>query len=231
MRSLSANTKHLVLAYYNRHYKYVLSDLLHVYGNVSLRTLATISQLKISGVDNDTLVITFAVPGVPSPIDKVIIIPELADNSNASVMERLNKMIIDAAAKRQLSIVQVKKSLAPSTIADILVLLAVPLPLVCYFYRPLLHYIPIIGSLLYDKDNYLLIIIALELCIHMCESIVFLRPKLRYYRVPTDCQIEYYFWGILEGYSPVRRLNQYGTPLEAATTHKLLSMKQIDMAN
>ncbi|GMM57226.1 hypothetical protein DAKH74_038420 [Maudiozyma humilis] len=218
----------LLITHYNKDYSHLLADVLRFYGSVAPATLQRASQLRITSLDGTegTVVVTFNVPEMPLPIDKVILLPKEETKSSsggsstpaASAARRLDAMLLSAAAQSGRSVIQVSTCLAPSTIADLLVLLAVPLPLLCYFYRPLLYYLPLVGSILapyLDNDKVLLLITAAELLCHATEAAVFLCPVLWHYRVPADMQVEWYFWSLLEGYSPVRRMHAYAQPREA----------------
>lgn len=219
----------LLITHYNKDYSHLLGDVLRFYGGVSADTLKRASQLRITALDGSegTVVVTFNVPEMPIPIDKVILLPGSAQGSGSatSAAQRLDTMLISAAEQSGKSIAQVRTCIAPNTLADILVLLAVPLPLLCYFFRPLLYYLPLVGSLLapyLDNDTVLLLITVAELLCHATEGYIFLRPVLAYYRVPADMQVEWYFWSLLEGYSPVRRIHAYAATREAKARSGLI---------
>lgn len=55
----------------------------------------------------------------------------------------------------------------------------------------------------------------LEVLMHLAETLIFLRPKLQFYRVPPDFLIEWYLFGILEGFAPVKRLSRMASRVEA----------------
>ncbi|CCF59472.1 hypothetical protein KAFR_0H00630 [Kazachstania africana CBS 2517] len=123
------------------------------------------------------------------------------------------------ADKDQFSSIKIDTVVPPDNILDMLIIAGVCLPSVCYFNRdiltltlsPLNMFIPQLGNgllRLLNNDSVLISIIILEFAVHLTESLVFLRPRLNYYNVPSRCAIKWYFWGIIEGYSPVRRINR-----------------------
>ncbi|CAB4256007.1 similar to Saccharomyces cerevisiae YDR476C Putative protein of unknown function [Maudiozyma barnettii] len=205
--AMETPVKQLTLAHHNRHYSHLLRDILHIYGNVTPRTVKKIATANLSDIDSDSIVISFTVPDIALPIDKVILYP--ADCLVGSDNEKFTRLLLQTVHRTGKSLVKLNTCLPPGTLPDFLVLLLVPLPVVCYFFDQLLLYIPLFGEALYNNPNYLRCIIALELLCHLCESLVFLRPLMYKYSVPFDLQIEWYMWGLLEGYGPVRRINQH----------------------
>lgn len=214
-------TKHLTISHYNKQFGHLFKYVLNRYGNVNELTINKIEKIYLSDYDNDSIVITFKIKDIPLPVDKIILYPdELNENYKGSTI-KLNQFLLLTSHKANKSLLKINTCLSPSTLADFLVLLVVPLPMVCYIYKPLLLWIPIIGSILYDNEPYLITIIILEILCHIIESVIFITPLLSYYSIPVDLQVEWYVWGLLEGYGPVRRLNAFAKPKELELIQKL----------
>ncbi|KAG0656659.1 hypothetical protein C6P44_005032 [Monosporozyma unispora] len=110
---------------------------------------------------------------------------------------------------------RVNKVIAPSFPLDWLIICAVWLPSLCYFYRPFLYTLffwdtrnKVLLQWL-DNDKVLLAIIVLEFFTHAMETRRFLVPQLKFHRVNSELWPQWLFWGLLEGYGPVRRLQYY----------------------
>ena len=96
-----------------------------------------------------------------------------------------------------------------------MILVGVALPPLCYLYRPALHAIFFlvpnpVGSTLeawLDSDLVLRLIIVAEFLTHALETLIFVVPRLKYYRVPGEFVPEWLLLGLLEGYGPARRLD------------------------
>lgn len=122
----------------------------------------------------------------------------------------------ELAMQRGLSPLKLTTVTPPQGLIDYAVILGVFLPTICYFYRPLLYILfgwndysrEIVPVL--DNDRILLAIIIGEFTTHLLETLWWLHPLLTFHRVPRASPLwfQWTFWGILEGYGPVRRLNQ-----------------------
>ncbi|SMN22261.1 similar to Saccharomyces cerevisiae YDR476C Putative protein of unknown function [Maudiozyma saulgeensis] len=214
-------TKHLALSNYNKQYGHLLGEFLCLYGNITRQTLKKATAIRLSDLDDDSVVISFSLPDIPLPVDKIILYPEEYKGTPES---KFNQMLLKTVEKSGKSLLKINTCLGPRTPADLAVLLVVPLPLVCYLYRPLLLWIPIIGNYLSENPNYILWIIGLELLCHLCESLTFIKPLMFRYSIAPDLQVEWYMWGLLEGYSPVRRLNAFAQPKESTLKDTLMNI-------
>ena len=58
-----------------------------------------------------------------------------------------------------------------------------------------------------DSDLVLRLIIVAEFLTHAFETLIFVVPRLKYYRVPGEFVPEWLLLGLLEGYGPARRLD------------------------
>lgn len=196
-----------IVTHMNRDHKLALEDYLYVYGNVPIRD--EIRHVRLLNIDLELMTIQFNHEDIEFDIEKAIIFdPPLKDWSEAKT--RLVKMAHEAADKRHLSYIQVSDMCYPSTLVEYFILLGISLPVICYFFRQVLYWLPFPSVVLefLDNDNVLRSIIGLVIGIHLVETWVFLKPKLQFYRVPTDFLIEWYLFGVLEGYPPVRRLEK-----------------------
>ena len=214
-------TKHLTISHYNKQFGHLFKYILSHYGDVNKITINKIEKIYLSDYDNDSIVITFKMRDIPLPLDKIILYPNELNEIYKDNTKKLNQFLLLVSRNANKSLLKINTCLSPRTLADFLVLLVVPLPIVCYIYKPLLLWIPIIGSILYDNESYLITIIILEILCHITESIIFITPLLSYYSIPIDLQVEWYIWGLLEGYGPVRRLNAFAKPKELELIQKL----------
>lgn len=113
----------------------------------------------------------------------------------------------------------IDKVIGPNSLVDWLIILGVCLPSLCYFYRPVLYILfawdthskTVLHWL--DNDKVLLAIIILEFFTHAMETWRFLIPQLKFHRVHPAIWPQWLFWGLLEGYGPVRRLKSYTATL------------------
>lgn len=202
-----------LLADMNKKHKLALEDYLYVFGGVSEKVI----NVRLLNIDSQCMTILFNHKDIEYDIEKAIIFePPLKDRSEA--VARLNHMAHEAAAKRQLAPFQVNDMAYPGSVMEYLVILGVFLPILCYKFRPLLYRLPIplhVCQLL-DSDAVLRTIILLEFLTHLAETLIFLKPKLHFYRVPPDFLIEWYLFGMLEGFAPLKRLTRMAARVEAA---------------
>ena len=208
---------HPIIARYNKHYREQMKDILYVHGKITTPTLHRMQQPTLKSIDTDSITISFKLPSLQSEIDKVIPLPLETERSGTteSITKALNQLIIDSASKRNLSLAQITTVVAPNSLQDFLVLLLTPLPALCLTWPQfVLPYIPVLGSYLMDKPDYITAIFIAEILIHALECIVLLRPQLEYFRVQPDVAIEWYLFGLLEGYGAVRRVKELGFKLE-----------------
>ena len=205
-----------VMTELNLNNQLLLQDILCVYGHIAIDN--KISHIRLTTLDDLHMTLQFKHADIPSLVEKIIQVDNDQDDSEADMKSRLLRMGEHAAMKRGLSTVQVNEMAYPGSILEYLIIFGVCLPTLCYKFRKLLYFgfqwIPLpqdLSNLLLkflDNDSVLLSIIVLELIIHLGETLLLLRPRLEYYRVPNDFLIEWYFFGLLEGYAPVRRLGK-----------------------
>ncbi|SCV05606.1 LANO_0H11188g1_1 [Lachancea nothofagi CBS 11611] len=193
-----------IVAHMNKSHKLALEDYLYAYGSV--RFTDKIAHVRLENIDLTHMTLQFNHFDVEFEIEKVILLePPLKDWSEAR--PRLVEMAETAAAKRGYSHVQINEISHPKGLGDYAFIMLVFFPLACYYYRRLLEYVPFIGS--YFNNGALLLGIEIAaFAIHIAECVYVLKPRLEFYRVPTDFLIEWYFFGMLEGYPAVRRFDQ-----------------------
>lgn len=110
------------------------------------------------------------------------------------------------------------KVIPPNNILDWLIIGLVCLPTLCYLNRSILHYLfnwnGYLSSILIpilDDDTVLITIIILEFVTHAIETCMFLVPKLQSYKVPSKLWYRWIIFGVIEGYGPVRRIDNYSS--------------------
>lgn len=209
-----------LLAYMNKEHKLALEDYLHVYGGIPASK--KIVHVRLLSIDNQCMTILFNHKDLEYDMEKTIVFePPLEDRDEAQT--RLRHMAREAAAKRQLAYFQINDMKYPSSIAEYVLILAVLLPTICYNFRQVLYWIPMPASLrqYLASDNVLRAIIFLEFMIHLAEVFFLLRPKLNFYRVPPDFLIEWYLFGLLEGYPVMRRLGEMAAAVKATADAKI----------
>ncbi|CCE62203.1 hypothetical protein TPHA_0C00460 [Tetrapisispora phaffii CBS 4417] len=192
---------------FNANHRLALTDILYFYGHVPITS--KITAVRLLSYDLQSMTIRFHHNEVEFDIDKLIVFETpLTQLSDFTVY--IDKMVRKAAKERNYSHIQINEVVYPNNIVEYIIIVAVFLPLMCYFYRPLLHLLPLpefIKEFL-DNDFILIAIEALAIITHILETYILLRPKLKFYRVPTDFLIEWYALGLLEGYAPAKRLEQ-----------------------
>ncbi|SCU94206.1 LADA_0G07206g1_1 [Lachancea dasiensis] len=193
-----------IVAHMNKSHKLALEDYLFAYGHV--RMTDEIANVRLEKIELTHMTISFNHFDVEFEIEKVILFePPLKEWSE--VRPRLIEMAKFAASKRGFSHIQINEMSYPTGVAAYAFLVLVFFPMICYWYRPVLNYVPLVGS--YFNNGPLLIGIELgALAIHIAECFYFLKPRLDFYRVPTDFLIEWYFFGLIEGYPTVRRFEK-----------------------
>ncbi|CUS23748.1 LAQU0S11e03400g1_1 [Lachancea quebecensis] len=193
-----------IVAHMNKSHKIALEDYLFAYGHV--RMDEKIAHVRLESISLTHMTILFNHFDVEFEIEKVILFePPLEDWSEAR--PRLVEMSKAAAKKRGYSHVQINEMSYPDSLVDYMIILFVFFPLACYIRRDLLNYVPFVGPY-FNNDALLIGIQTAAFVIHLFECIFLLKPKLDFYRVPTDFLIEWYLFGMLEGYGPVRRFNE-----------------------
>lgn len=211
---MSEATVQRILAHMNKDHRLALEDYLYVYGGVSVTD--QITNVRMLNIELEYMTLQFHHGDVGFDIEKTILLePPLKDWAEAK--ERLVTMAHQAADKRRLSYIQVNDMSYPGTILEYFVIIAAQLPLICYTYRQVLYWLPVPLAVkqYLDSDLKLLGVAVLALLIHLFETLFLLRPRLEFYRVPTDFLIEWYLFGILEGYAPVRRLERMARLIES----------------
>lgn len=196
-----------IIAHMNKDHKLALEDFLYVYGKVPITE--EISNVRMQEFALDHMTITFEHSAIEFDVEKYIPIdPPLKDFSEAR--SRLVPMAKEAAAKRGFSHIRINEISKPRTILEYLIIVLVLLPFVAYVHRGILEFLPLPQSVLdfIGKDVVLVsVMIGASVC-HAAEGYFLLRPKLNYYRVPTDYLVEWYFFCMLEGYGAVRRFDK-----------------------
>lgn len=201
-----------LLATLNKNHKLALEDFLYVYGGVSKKVI----NVRLLNLDSQYMTILFNHRDIEFDIEKTIVFePPLKDYRDA--VSRLNHMAHEAADKRHLAHFQIDDMAYPESISDYLIILGVLLPVLCYKYRSLLYWLPMPAYVCeyLDNDAVLRTIILLEFVTHLVEVRFLLKPKLQFYRVPPDFLIEWYLFGMLEGFATFKRLKNMAARFEA----------------
>lgn len=203
----------------NETHKLGLQDCLAVFGHVPITK--AVKHVKLMDIDTQTSTFTlrFLHTETGQHIEKIVYFID-NDSGNdtrtaAGIKQIFDRMFRIAAEKRHLSPVQVATVEYPCTLVDWLILVGVTLPALCYLHRPVLHCIfslvpnPVGATLetWLNSDRVLLLIILAEFVTHALETVFFIVPRLKYYRVPGEFVPEWLLLGLLEGYGPARRLD------------------------
>lgn len=108
------------------------------------------------------------------------------------------------------------KVIPPNTMLDWLIIGLVCLPTLCYLNRSVLYglfgwnqYLSSMIVPILDNDTILITIIILEFVTHSIETYMFLIPKLKSCKIPSKLWPRWIIWGVIEGYGPVRRIDNY----------------------
>ncbi|AQZ15978.1 YDR476C [Zygosaccharomyces parabailii] len=209
-----------LLAYMNKEHKVALEDFLHVYGGVSDSN--KIIHVRLLSMDSQCMTILFNHKDIEYDIEKTIVFDPPLEGDRDKAWGRLRRMAREAAAKRHLAYFQINDMSYPSSLLEYLIIVGILLPIICYNFRQVLYWMPMPLSLrkFLDSDNILRAIIFLEFLIHLAEVTTILRPKLQFYRVPPDFLIEWYLFGLLEGYPVVKRFEKMAAREAAAVDAK-----------
>lgn len=204
---MSRAAQQAIIAHMNRDHRLALEDYLYVYGKVPITS--HIRFVRMQNIELECMTLQFTHKELETDVEKIILLePPLKDWNEAR--PRLVEMAHSAAAKRGLSTIQVNDMRYPSTVAEYALICAIFLPFLCYKFRGLLQWLPLPSVVLkfLDNDQVLGGIIIFAIVAHFIEVVAILRPKLHFYRVPTDFLIEWYVFGMLEGYPCIKRLDR-----------------------
>ncbi|QLQ78381.1 hypothetical protein HG537_0A06280 [Torulaspora globosa] len=196
-----------IVTHMNKDHKLALEDYLYVYGGVPITE--KIKHVRLQSIELESMTLQFSHEDIDCDVEKTIVFkPALKDWSEAK--SRLVTMAHEAADKRNLSRIQINDMSYPDTFVEYLVIIGVFMPFICYKWRQVLLWLPLPSIVVefLDNDNVLRVIMVLEILTHFLETWTLLRPRLNYYRVPTDFLVEWYLFGLLEGFAPVKRLER-----------------------
>lgn len=199
-------TAQSIIAHMNKDHKLALEDFLYVFGNVPITD--QISSVRLKEFELDHMTILFQHAAIDFDIEKVIPFdPPLSSFRDSR--DRLVSMAKEAAEKIGVSHVMINEMSYPRDFVEYLIIILVFLPIVVFMKRSLLQYFPLPQYIIdfISKDAVLISIIIGEIICHAAETYFLLRPRLNYHRVPTDFLVEWYFFGMLEGYPIVKRFD------------------------
>ncbi|AAS52454.1 AEL231Cp [Eremothecium gossypii ATCC 10895] len=200
-----------IIVQMNQERRLALEDYLTTYGRVPIGT--KVNEVRLADIELDHLTLRFRHSDVELEIEKTIALdPPLQHWDEAPA--RLDAMALEAAARRGLAAVQVRGGAAPSALGWLLIGL-IYLPAACY-YEPRLLAWAVPGALL-QRSVLQSVFAGVAVC-HIAECMLLLRPRLHTYRVPTDYRIEWYFFGLLEGYPAIRRFDRAARSLKSRPT-------------
>ncbi|AMD22526.1 HHL244Cp [Eremothecium sinecaudum] len=195
-----------IMLHMNKEHKTAIEDYLVYYGKVPMTE--KISDIWMIELEKDHFTLQFKHSELELELQKTIIFdPPLKDWSEAK--PRFIEMSKEAAAGRGYSHIQVKDIDYPS-VQEWLLIALIYLPVLIYFKRDVIDSVPL-PEIVYEvisQDVALLGIIAGVFICHNIECYVLLRPRLVKYRVPKDYSIDWYFFGLLEGYSAIKRFDR-----------------------
>ncbi|SCV03459.1 LAME_0H10594g1_1 [Lachancea meyersii CBS 8951] len=193
-----------IVAHMNKSHKLALEDFLYAYGDVKITD--KIANVRLEKIELTHMTLSFNHFEVEFEIEKVVLFdPPLKEWSEAR--PRLVEMAKVAATKRGFSHVQINEISPPSGLGGYAFIALVFFPLACYYNRSLLNYVPVVGPY-FDNGALLVVVEIAAFAIHVAECVYILKPRLDFYRVPTDFLIEWYFFGLLEGYPAVKRFDK-----------------------
>ncbi|VEU23796.1 DEKNAAC104844 [Brettanomyces naardenensis] len=215
-RSSKAPTRAaLIVSKFNRRYKHCLEDLLNYYAKVSTKN-NEVERIHLKDIDFEQITIAFRHDLVEFEILKPIRYEndKVCENWD-EVEETVKLMCYKAAKSKGVSAICLKKIVYPFSIINWLLIFGVSLLFVGHYepawiYGTLFGKFPIIPSLEPYNDY----ILGSAMLIHLVEAWFTLAPKLHYYRVPIDYQMEWYGCAMLDGYASALRLSHYVTSIE-----------------
>lgn len=184
--------------------------MLNYYADVDTET-NPIERIQMKDIDFQQFTISFRHELVEFDILKPIRYKDdIVCQDWQQVEQALIGMFRHAAAAKHCSAICFKKIVYPHSAFNLFIVFGVCLVFAARYY-PELVYSDLLGkipyiSLIRPYNDYLLLTVAL---IHFTEAMVFLRPRLNYYRVPIDYAFEWYCCAMLDGYASVKRFNHY----------------------
>ncbi|AGO12130.1 AaceriAEL231Cp [[Ashbya] aceris (nom. inval.)] len=197
-----------IIVQMNQERRLALEDYLTTYGRVPIGT--KVNEVRLAGIELDHFTLRFRHSDVELEIEKTIALdPPLQHLDEAPA--RLDAMAREAAARRGLAPVQVRGGATPSVLGWLLIAL-IYLPAACYYKPHLLSWA--LPAVLLQRTVLQSVLVAVAVC-HAAECMLLLRPRLHTYRVPTDYCIEWYFFGLLEGYPAIRRFDRVAQSLKS----------------
>ncbi|KAH3899446.1 uncharacterized protein SCDLUD_004889 [Saccharomycodes ludwigii] len=213
------STRESVIRHINKNYRASLHDYIYVYGTVDEKL--PIRQLRLVDCDLDSITISYLKDFQLQDDEDLFEIIKFDQGTRkclnyAEVQDKLIEMAEVAAKKRNLSHIQINEMRYPTSFLDILIIILVFLPTMSYIWLlPLQDLLkkselPIIVFLSQNlfQPKILIGIQLAAIFTHFLEIYILLKPKLTFYRVPTDYLVEWWFFGLLEGYGVIRRFNE-----------------------
>ncbi|ODV62008.1 uncharacterized protein ASCRUDRAFT_75240 [Ascoidea rubescens DSM 1968] len=201
-----------ILSHMNKDHKLAIEDYLSVYGGIKVDS--HLSNIRMTNIDLTSITITFNHTDLG---DQDIVKPIQFDAPLTSLSEsrfKLIEMAKYAAQKRNVSHFQIQDIVYPSSIPEFTLLSLFFLLIFSYFRKDLIYdslfknYLNIPPNIVLFLKNNVHYTIFITILGHLSEFYLILLPKLRFYRVPFDFKIEWFFFTFLEGYLAIRRFNK-----------------------
>jgi hypothetical protein len=200
-----------IISHMNKDHTISLYDYLAHYGGVSLDPFDSRTSVKMTGIDLESITLSFQRAEGQDEEQKVIPIKPPMDTM-VSARNVLVDMATEAANAQQVSPHQIKDYTPPSFAPIEALTISITLfTMVVAIYPSIALFFPYIGPLVYDRP---LLPLCTCLATHSVESLFVLLPLLRKYRVPPPTRIKWVLNHLIEGYPTIRRFESISTKLE-----------------
>lgn len=194
-----------ILGHMNKDHKLAVEDYLAVYGEVKVDN--KIANIILRDIELDHMSIGFNHFDIEFEIMKVIELdPPLESFKQAR--ERLVTMAKHAAKARGYSHFQINEMSYANCPYDYAIVSLVLLAAAAYFFPALVFGVlaqAVPGSVIEFLKSITARVFYATVVIHLAETLVFMVPLLKKYRVPLDFKLEWLVASMLEGYGAKRR--------------------------
>lgn len=200
-----------IIGHMNKEHTISLYDYLFHYGGVSLDPFDSRTSVKMTGIDLESITLSFRRVEGQEDEKKIIPINPPMDTM-VSARNVLVDMAREAANAQQFSPHQIKEYIPPSFAPMEVITISVTIfTIIVAIYPSIALFFPYIGPIVYTRP---LLPLGTCLATHSAESLLVLSPLLRKYRVPPPNRLKWVLNHLIEGYPTIQRFNAITAKLE-----------------
>lgn len=201
-----------IIGHMNKDHPLSLYDYLSHYGGVSLDPFDSRTSVTMTGIDLESITLSFRRVEGQEEEKKVIPINPPMDTM-VSARNVLVDMARESANAHQFSPYQVKDYSPPSFAPmEALTISLTLFTVVVALFPSIALFFPYIGPIVFARP---LLPLGTCLATHCAESLLVLRPLLRKYRVPPPARLKWVLSHLIEGYPTIQRFKAITAKLES----------------